>query len=440
MVGSGWKEKDDHIYNGLMKLMEQDQIDAFIPWYPSHLGYMLNHYDPLHQNLPWDEMLGVLVFPRESNPYLAGCLYCWRGLRQNATQPWWLKEEEEYFEYYGDGYKVIDAAIEIMEKRGLADKKIGVEERYMPSRALEYFKKKMPNATFVSADHYILQVRSVKVSKEWDLIRKAYEAAYRAEEAYVQALRCGRPVQEALKIRAKLAVDLGCEMYGGPDGMFLGGGDDQTPMWYDPDVRKKYKENLLSKTFNAVPYHGDVCIHHGETKYQKYWSDYCICKLLIDEPEPDDLITVGPPKLDKPIDDQPINPNTKRQIPYKEFKAEYEMLRKVQREAIQAIKPGMNQFDAYDALVAYLKGNPEQAAVIRTVYIHSVGLEVHEEPFFSFLGFGNPGNFTPKDKPVYFDAGSITTAEFAGTYSMIEDIFGLTGNGWVPLTKFPELI
>jgi Xaa-Pro aminopeptidase len=414
MEPTGWKEKDDRNSEEIRSYLEREKLDAFIPWKPAHIGYLSNYYDQVHINILWEEMSSFLVIPRESEAFCVGAFNHYVGYG-GANAPWWLKE---LYSHPAGRLQCLDKAADLVKKRGLGNGRIGIEMNWLPCRIGDYLRSALPGVEFVSADYLVPQLRLIKTKREQALLKKAAETAQRAMEAYMQAVRLGATPEEARVIRAKRALDCGGEWIGGVSHLARTGGIDSTPAWWDAPARRRFEALPRAFSENAPCFNG-----HFEAMFQNYWADLAWCQFYGPEPEEDEIIDCG----------------GGHRVPYREARHEYEVLKRIQGEALQGIRAGMDQFQAKQAVEDYLKSDPEAAEHLLTYFIHGLGLEIHEEPVFT--GFKHPfAQCIPEQTSIYYRPGAVVSSEWLSRYWTLEDPFVMTETGWEPLSELHGLI
>jgi len=124
-----------------------------------------------------------------------------------------------------------------------------------------------------------------------------------------------------------------------------------------------------------------------------------------------------------------------RQATFAEAQRDFDILRRVQREALEVITPEMTHIDAKKAVDAFLAADPEAPEHITHYYIHGVGLEVHEEPLLH-TPMPDP---TPLDGPIYFRPGAVVSSEWFTRLWTVEEPFVMTATGWEPLVELKGL-
>jgi len=412
---TGWKEKDDRTIAEMCEYMEREHLDAFIPTKAVHLAYLLNYYDLVHAQIPWEEMASVLVVPHSGDAFAVGEHFCIAGNPKAGTAPWWLKER------HGGGRPGIRAwknTASLIAKKGLDKGRIGIERKTMPVEIYDCLRHALPHAKFVSADLLVPQMRFIKTKREVELLRKAANLAILAMEAYMNAIRNGASRQEAECVRAKRVIEEGGEFPGGPYRLAWTGGNDETPAWWDKEARERFLST--SRNWREQPDDAPCFITHLEGLFQYYWADLAWHEFYGPEPAPDQVVRVGA-----------------KEGPYREARRAFEIIRRVQTEALNAIRPGMDHVAAKKAIDAFLAADPEARSKgrISHYYIHGVGLEIHEEPVLT----GYVPTPIPLDGPIYFRPGAVVSSEWFSPYWTVEEPFVMTETGWEPLIELRGL-
>ena len=412
-VPTGWKEKDDRTIAEMCDYMKREDIDAFIPTKIPHVAYLLNYYDYLHAHILWEEMAGVLVAPRNGEAFLVGSHSHVAGDPEAGVVPWWLKERHPGGR---PGITAWERTAALMKAKGLHNGRIGIERKTMPIAVYDCLRDMLPGADLVSADLLVPQIRFIKTEREIALLKEAAEVGVRAMEAYMEAVRSGASLDEAQRIRARRAIDLGGEWPGGPYRLAWTGGTDETPAWWDAEARNRFL--ATSRNWKNAPDDAPCFVTHFESLFQYYFADLAWHEFCGREPGPDEVILVGD-----------------RQVPYSAALRDFQILRRVQTEALNQIQPGMDHVTAKQTVDAFLDADGEAKDHITNYYIHGIGLEVHEEPVLT----GYVPRPVPLDGPIYFRPGAVVSSEWFTHLWTVEEPFVMTKTGWEPLVELRGL-
>ena len=238
-------------------------------------------------------------------------------------------------------------------------------------------------------------------------------------EAYMAALRGGATEEEAVCQRAKCALDHGGEWVGGAAEIVWTGGTETTPDWWGTDARERFlqsKRRLWRANIQNVP----CRVTHLSTLYQYYFSDLAWHQFFGPLPDADDVLEFG---------------EHSQEVSLAGAQRDFEILRRVQREALGVITPGMAHVDAKPAVDAFLARDKEAREHISHYYVHGVGLEIHEEPLLH-TPMLDP---TPLEGPIYFRPGAVVSSEWFTRLWTVEEPFVMTNNGWEPLVALRGL-
>ncbi|MCX5660684.1 MAG: aminopeptidase P family N-terminal domain-containing protein [Planctomycetota bacterium] len=414
---TGWREKDERTLVEVRRLLARDRLDAILPWKAAHRAYLLNFFDAVHADVPWEEMATFLVLPLEGDPFISGSHEHVAGRVPYGVCPGWLKPENRSGEWWGCDENLAVFVGE-MKRRGLARARVGYEKKWLPVAMFEKLRAALPDVTWVPADTIVPQVRLVKTPREQALMRRAVVGGFAAMEAYCSALRSGATLEEAQLARAHRALDAGVEWVGGAMRMAWTGGTFETLDWWDAPAREQIRRSPVGRNWLLLPDDAPICVTHFETRCQFYFSDIAWHEFLGPAPSDGDRVVWS-------ADSEPM-----RLFAWRDLVRDFEVMRVVQREAINQIRIGMDQAEARAAVERYLAGNADYQEHGRGYFIHSLGLEIHEEPI---LAAANP-NALPVDGPILFQPGAVCSSEWFSRHWTVEDPFVLGADGkWEPL-------
>ncbi len=422
MKKTGWREKDDYTIREIRAYMERERLDTFIPWKPTHIGYLTNYYDTSHLDIlvqQWEELTAFLVIPLESDAFVVGAHKHFIGM-DDSVKPWWITERHNSSRDASPKkeQKIINDTADLIKQKGLGRGRIGVETKWLPVEVHAHLTKALPDVEFVAANCLVPQIRFKKTVREQGLIRKASELGLRSMEAYMLAIAQGADRREAELVRATRALEYGGEFFGGANRFCWTGGNDANTAWWDPPARHEFEMSTDGKTWKGVSYDSPFFVTHFEAKYQGYYTDLAWHQFHGPEPDQDDVFTWG-----------------ERECSYGDACADFEIVRRAQSGALGSIRPGMNQMEAKRAVEDYLESDTEAKERVTTYFVHSIGLEIHEEPALSARL--NP---VPFDGAILYQEGSIVASEWFTDLWTVEEPFLLTATGWEPLVELKGLV
>ncbi len=196
-----------------------------------------------------------------------------------------------------------------------------------------------------------------------------------------------------------------------------------TPAWWDTRAREQYMATFARlRNWRGLPDNAPFVATHVQTRFQGYWCDAVWREFRGPEPDNDDIIDFG----------------DKGKVSYREARRDFEILRTIQTEALQEIRPGMDQNQAAKAVDEYIKSNAEAARHIRLYWLHGIGLEIHEEPIIK----RSPGDSSAVGlgRPIYYYPGAVVSSEWFSNLWGVEDPFVMTETGWEPLAELRDII
>lgn len=150
--------------------MEQVGLDAVVAVSPENTFYLSGCF--IRTQITIRDRLALVLWPREGEPtYIVGDIE--EGLAQRES---WIPDIQIYVEF---AQSPINKLLEVIKARGLAGKRIGMEEHYLTA---SFYKELTQGAIaeFVPADAALERVRAVKTSGE---ISRITDAFLKTEEA-----------------------------------------------------------------------------------------------------------------------------------------------------------------------------------------------------------------------------------------------------------------
>lgn len=407
-------EHDERTIGTIRGYLRDNGLDAFIPAKPAHVAYLTRYYDKLHVNILWEEMASYLAIT-PSAAFIVGAHEHWAGPPGTGVAPAWISER---IRGGLDGYETLQVLAGELRRRGLDAGRIGIETTWLPVALHEALRERLPRAEFVPANDLVPQLRLLKTPVEHELLRRAAAAGVASMEAYMAAIRAGRGEAQALLARAAAALEHGAEWVGGAYHVAWTGGIDNTPDWWSPPVRERFRR-CPDRYWHGVVGSPDYCVTHFEAMYQYYYADLAWHEFIC-EPKPGARIDFG----------------EGARVEFREAQEDFDILRRMQSEALAQITPGMTHAEAIGKLKAFVAADPLFSAHCTGYFIHGVGLEIHEEPVFT--------SATPRAIPqggrIRYDAGAVVSSEWFSKYWTVEEPFALTAGGWKPLVPLRGLL
>ena len=280
-----------------------------------------------------------------------------------------------------------DARLQIVADRirsaSLDRSRIGADMDYMPHSDMAKLRGLLPNARFEAADALMARARAAKTPAEIAWIKKSIHASEAGYEQVKKNIKPGASFNELCNIWAKTVIDNGSlPVYGAPNRFMYG------------TAGKQKKGDAVILRQPAVVETGCLYRFDFSCLSAGYFSDQKF------------NFSVG-----KPGDEQMAiwNDHRDRQIFMEEF-----------------VRPGMTKRRVHDAFAAEFRDVDEYVW-----WLHSVGLEVHEEPQIGSL---LPHSVNVRTEVTY-EEHNVSALEASW---LIEDLYVLRKEGFERLGTVPQ--
>ena len=179
---------------GLKQGMESSDLDVLLAASPENFFYLADSLNLSQKIIP--DRLCIAVLPRDGEPAAVVCSYEQPQTKQDS----WIGDIETYLEFE---QSPIGALAELLEKRGLARGRIGIEKKFLVANTLEEMAESMPKAALLGADHVFDQARAIKRSSEIAILSRA---AILTEQAILDAFQAARTGDTEKKVADDLSM------------------------------------------------------------------------------------------------------------------------------------------------------------------------------------------------------------------------------------------
>lgn len=173
----------------LQEAMAAQNLDALVAFSPENVLYlsgaliMTQKLDPAR--------LAAAVFPRNSHGQPVAIVHpSEEAITQRDS---WIRDVRTYD---GGADRCVAMAAEVLESRGLASGRIGVEMTWLPVQYFGWFQSWLPQVTLAPADGALAQARLVKTPAEVAVLRRAALATGDALRGAFAAARAGDTEQQ----------------------------------------------------------------------------------------------------------------------------------------------------------------------------------------------------------------------------------------------------
>lgn len=181
--------------------MENQSLDCIVIHNWTNQYYYSGHY----QHLPWYPVSHThitespLVLFREHDPVFIAAFITMKAIREGT----WISDVRVIDQGYAPTASA--AVSSLMEERGLANGRIGYEEKCCTASTYHNLARALPNAQLVPAGDLLYQARAVKDEEEIQLIRKAVEIA---ESAVEVAKKTAQPGVTEMQVQLAMEIEM----------------------------------------------------------------------------------------------------------------------------------------------------------------------------------------------------------------------------------------
>lgn len=186
-------------YDRLKKYMAEDGIDVAVIISPANTIYFSETYIMTQKDIP--DRLAITVLPLSGEPAIIACC-----IEQNTVDSeTWIKDRRYYVEFQ---QSPIDFLADVLEERGLADARIGIELGYLTASYYQELMHRMPNINLVNCKRIFEKVRMIKEPKEIKYLADAANITRVAMEKGLQEVHPGCTEREfANKVKTYMIND-----------------------------------------------------------------------------------------------------------------------------------------------------------------------------------------------------------------------------------------
>ncbi len=259
----------------LQKVMENQSLDCIVIHNWTNQYYYSGHY----QHLPWYPVSHThitespLVLFREHDPVFIAAFITMKAIREGT----WISDVRVIDQGYAPTASA--AVSSLMEERGLANGRIGYEEKCCTASTYHNLARALPNAQLVPAGDLLYQARAVKDEEEIQLIRKAVEIAESAVEVAKKTAQPG-----VTEMQVQLAMEIEMKRLGAfreVETMCQSGIRTANYRAFASDWKKIQKDELLTIDLGGL-YKGYGCdiartwvVGNPSDEYRKIAADLC---------------------------------------------------------------------------------------------------------------------------------------------------------------------
>jgi Xaa-Pro aminopeptidase len=355
----------------LAAAMNVEGLDAVVAVMPENVYYIT---DPLiYTSWTLRERLALVVFPNGREPTMIVC-----DLEESLVRDeTWIDDVRVYVEF---AESPIDVLSDVLQEKGLGDKRIGIEMTYLAAAYYVHLKEHLPKIDLVSSEMLFNELRAVKSPEEVAHLKHAANVTEQAIYEAFAAASLGSTEKEVADHMNARQLSLGAN----ENGFCIFGMGQNTLIAHHFAGPKQLED-------------GDLVGVDIGSRFDGYYSD--VARSAVGgKPSPKQRDTYG-------------------------------KLRDAQRSTIAQIKPGVRACDVYEYC---RKAFNDRGLELTMPHIgHSLGIGIHEYPMIE------PGNVAElregmiiNIEPGHHDVG-------VGRYSL-EDTVHVTARGPVIISDYSD--
>jgi Xaa-Pro dipeptidase len=355
----------------LVAAMDVEGLDGVVAVMPESVFYIT---DPLiYTSWTLRERLALVVFPNGGEPTMIVC-----DLEESLVRDeTWIDDVRVYVEF---AQSPIDVLSDVLQEKGLGDKRIGIETTYLAAAYYVRLKEHLPKIDLVSSEMLFNELRAIKCPEEVAHLKHAANVTEQAIYEAFAAASLGTTEKEVADHMNARQLSLGAN----ENGFCIFGMGQNTLIAHHFAGPKQLEE-------------GDLVAVDIGSRFDGYYSDVA-------------RSAVGGKPTPKQRDT-------------------YRKLREAQRETIAQIKPGVRACDVYNHCS---KAFQERGLTLTMPHIgHSLGIGIHEYPMIE------PGNVTELREGMVINIEPGYEQPGVGRYAL-EDTVHVTPAGPEILSDYSE--
>ncbi len=310
--------------------MKDEQIDALVAMEPHTTAILLNDWNKIFIDIGFREAPAAVVFLASGKTLAVSP----RLNQRMENAPWIEASVGRYTDStYYDQRPMVDALARVLRQNGLENARIGFEMGFVPAGIMDWIIAELPAIELVDGEWILWQFRAAKSPKQIGFIQTAVDACEAGVKKMLDGWEEGKSIHTLLDEFEQVVKDRGADFF----------------CTYQRALAKKW-----------APFAG---------RDQRFSEEFIIM-------ENDDQEVL----FDLIVTCQAYVSDWKRSFylgtPPKEIADLYEFEWRIVQTLVQELKPGMTTIEAYTACDERLKKD----GLVNWWCIHSVGLEIHEEP------------------------------------------------------------
>ena len=394
MIGKALESLD---FSPILEAMKDEEMDALVAMEPHTVALLLNYWNEIFIQIGFRETPTCVVILSSGDVFAVMA----RINHRVEMAPWLNGSVGRYTDssYYDQG-KMVEALTRALKEKGLEGGKIGFEKGFVPAGIMDWIQSGLPRIKVVDGEWILWQLRAVKTEKQLGFIRNAVAACEAGVKKMLGGWKEGVSIHRLLDEFEQVVREYGASFF----------------CTYQRALAKKWvpfsgRDQRRSEDFIITANDEKEVLFDLMVRCEAYFSDWKRAFYLGTPPgEIADL---------------------------------YDFEWRVVQAVAKQVKPGMTTLEAQQACDYQLR----KEGLMNWWCIHSVGLEIHEEPLIgasptvSESGEVNkakttffPGLLRGGSQKITFQPNMVVMVETKST----EDPYLMTKEGLKRLNSLPQ--
>ena len=317
-------------FSPILEAMKDDGLAALVAMEPHTIALLLHHWNEIFIETSFRETPTAIVITA-SGEILAVMA---RPNHRAEDAPWIDRFVGRYEDTtYYDQHAMIDSLARTLQDKGLQNARVGFEMGFVPAGIMDGMKTELPGLDAVDGEWILWQLRAVKTEQQLGFIKTAVNACEAGIQNMLESWREGESIHRLLDQFEQVVKRHGASFF----------------CTYQRASAKKWapfegRDQRRSEDFIIRANDDQEVLFDLMVKCQAYISDWKRSFYLGTPPQ--------------------------------EITERYEFEWRVVQTLAKTLRPGMTTGEAQDACDQQLK----KEGLVNWWCIHSVGLEIHEEP------------------------------------------------------------
>ena len=403
-------------FSKVQRAMENEDMDALVAMEPHTVAVLLNYWEELCIKVGFREFPACVVIMSSGEIIAVTPRLNYNSRIENA--PWIDQFVGRYTDSDSNNQgKMVQTLARALEKRGLENAKIGFEMGFVPVGIMDWIKSELPGIETVDGEWLLWQLRAVKTTQQLGFIQTAVDACEAGIKRMLGGWKEGESIYRLLDEFDQVVRGYGASFFAthqtatAKKWAAFSGADAVMPGTPRSWLNQRLSEDFIIRANDETEVNLDIVV-----RCQAYISDWKRAFYL--------------------------------GTPPKEIADLYDFEGMVHQAIVEEIKPGMTTVEAQEACEHRLKKEGMvNSPMFRQWIVHSVGLEIHEEPMIGGCPTVSengevdktkiarfPGLLRDGSQKITFEPNTVVMVETKRT----EDPYVMTKEGLKRLNTLPQ--